>query len=230
MANDPLLMNYRHSQLGQQLELLAFEISRLRSELARFRQLGVMERLRNTRYQARLSLTLYDCKRPRQYRWCINHLCRHHCVPEQITSSIFDWTIRKGDSTYRQDTVPTVVDPVLEQPKALDTVLVRDKISHVTSLVTGLRDRRRTLRVRKLSCVVAKVVFIMSDQVEPETEDEFSGHIVRLRREVRELREFLQSLRLQQYVSAVLNTRRIAATGFLVGILNGLGAATLVPP
>lgn len=57
MGDDPLPMNYRHSQLGQQLELLAFEISRLRNELARFRQLQVMERLRNTGYQARLSLT-----------------------------------------------------------------------------------------------------------------------------------------------------------------------------
>ncbi|MGB9588790.1 MAG: DUF5665 domain-containing protein [Armatimonadota bacterium] len=50
-------MNYRRSQLDQQLELLAFEIGCLRNELARFRQLRVMERLRNTRYQARLSLT-----------------------------------------------------------------------------------------------------------------------------------------------------------------------------
>jgi len=57
MLDEPLLMNYRHSQLGQQLELLTFEIGRLRNELARFRQLRMMERLRNTRYQARLSLT-----------------------------------------------------------------------------------------------------------------------------------------------------------------------------
>jgi len=65
----------------------------------------------------------------------------------------------------------------------------------------------------------------MSNQVEPERKDEFLEQISRLIREVRELREFLQGLRLQQYVSAVLNTRRIAAMGFLVGILNGLGAA-----
>lgn len=50
-------MNCRHSQLGRQLQLLALEIGRLRNELARVRQLHVMEQLRNTRYQARVSLT-----------------------------------------------------------------------------------------------------------------------------------------------------------------------------
>lgn len=70
-----------------------------------------------------------------------------------------------------------------------------------------------------------KVVFIMADPVEPDAEDEFCGQISRLTIEVRELREFLQGLRLQQYISTILSTRRLAAVGFLVGILNGLGAA-----
>jgi len=49
--------------------------------------------------------------------------------------------------------------------------------------------------------------------------------------EVRSLRELLERLRLQQYVRAVLNVRRIAWVSFLSGILNGLGAvigATLI--
>lgn len=65
----------------------------------------------------------------------------------------------------------------------------------------------------------------MADQVEPETEYEPCGQISRLIREVRELREFLEGLRLQQYISTILSTRRLATIGFLVGILNGLGAA-----
>ena len=42
--------------------------------------------------------------------------------------------------------------------------------------------------------------------------------------EVKELRELLHNLHIQQYINAVLNTRRIAVMAFLVGILNGLGA------
>lgn len=49
--------------------------------------------------------------------------------------------------------------------------------------------------------------------------------------EVRSLRNLLEDLRLQQYVQALLNRRRIAWVSFSSGVLNGLGAvigATLV--
>lgn len=55
--------------------------------------------------------------------------------------------------------------------------------------------------------------------------------IRRLTSEVTKLRELLEHLRLQQYVQALLNTRRIMWMSLLSGVMSGLGAvlgATLI--
>lgn len=64
-----------------------------------------------------------------------------------------------------------------------------------------------------------------------ESIQELDKRLRQLTHEVQSLREYLQELRLQQYIQALLNTRRIALMSFLSGIMSGLGAvigATLV--
>lgn len=62
-------------------------------------------------------------------------------------------------------------------------------------------------------------------------DNEHSHETRALTNEVRKLRELLEKLRLQQYIQALLNTRRIALISLMSGVLSGLGAvigATLV--
>ena len=60
--------------------------------------------------------------------------------------------------------------------------------------------------------------------VDQERKSEENQQLTGLTSEVRKLRELLENLRLQQYIRALLNTRRIAWMSFLSGILSGLGA------
>ena len=55
------------------------------------------------------------------------------------------------------------------------------------------------------------------------TTEELSQRMIGLSNEVRRLREYLENLRLDQYIRALLSNRRIAFYGFLSGILSGLG-------
>lgn len=54
---------------------------------------------------------------------------------------------------------------------------------------------------------------------------ELDERLAALTEEMHWLRELLEKLRLQQYMQALLNLRRIAWVSFFSGILNGLGAA-----
>lgn len=56
------------------------------------------------------------------------------------------------------------------------------------------------------------------------TDNEHSRETRALTNEVRKLRELLERLRLQQYIQALLNTRRLAWIGLMYGVLGGLGA------
>lgn len=60
---------------------------------------------------------------------------------------------------------------------------------------------------------------------------ELNGAMARLAAEIKLLRELLEKLRLQSYIQALLNTRRIMLMSFISGIMSGLGTvigATLV--
>ena len=54
---------------------------------------------------------------------------------------------------------------------------------------------------------------------------ELNERLAALTEEMHWLRELLEKLRLQQYMQALLNLRRIAWVSFFSGILSGLGAA-----
>jgi len=54
---------------------------------------------------------------------------------------------------------------------------------------------------------------------------DLNQQVVALTKELHWMRKLLEKLRLQQYVQALLNVRRIAWVSFFMGILNGLGAA-----
>lgn len=54
---------------------------------------------------------------------------------------------------------------------------------------------------------------------------ELDQRLTGLTDEVRRLRELLEGLRLNQYVRAILNTRRLALLSFFTGVLSGLGGA-----
>ena len=60
---------------------------------------------------------------------------------------------------------------------------------------------------------------------------ELDKRLDKLSQEVESLHEYLRNIRLQQYIQALLNTRRIALMSFFSGMMSGLGAvigATIV--
>jgi len=59
---------------------------------------------------------------------------------------------------------------------------------------------------------------------EPTPSEQLDHQVMTLTNEVRKLRELLESLRLQQYIQNLLNTRRLAWIGLMYGALGGLGA------
>lgn len=69
------------------------------------------------------------------------------------------------------------------------------------------------------------------DEHNADSAQELDKRLNQLSHEVESLREYLKGLRLQQYIQALLNTRRIALMSLLSGIMSGLGAiigATIV--
>ena len=62
------------------------------------------------------------------------------------------------------------------------------------------------------------------DEHDADSAQKLDKRLDQLSHEVASLREYLRDLRLQQYIQALLNTRRIARMSFLSGMMSGLGA------